>query len=76
MRKPKLSEIAFEVIEIGEDSFPDSTKLEDLEGLFKKLRFGEVVIKVIDGNVESIQVTHHYKPMISDEKLDKEEEVL
>lgn len=75
MRKPKLKEIAYEVIEIGEGNFPNSVKFQGLDKIFEKLKFGEVVIKVINGEVESIQVTHHYKPVILDEKLDKDEDL-
>lgn len=73
MRKPKLSEVVYEVVELGESSFPSSAKLQDLDRLFQKLRFGEVVIKVVDGEIEAIQVTHHYKPVIFGETLDTEE---
>ena len=73
MKKPRLSEVVYEVVELGETSFPSSAKLQDLDKLFQKLRFGEVVIKVIDGEIESIQVTHHYKPVILGETLDTEE---
>jgi len=73
MKKPKLNEVVYEVIELGESSFPSSVKLQDLDKIFEKLKFGEVVIKVINGEIESIQVTHHYKPVILDETLDTEE---
>ncbi|HOM78082.1 MAG TPA: hypothetical protein PLT50_02670 [bacterium] len=73
MKKPKLNEVVYEVIELGESSFPSSVKLQDLDRIFEKLKFGEVVIKVINGEIESIQVTHHYKPVILDETLDTEE---
>lgn len=66
MKKPKLNEVVYEVIELGESSFPSSVKLQDLDRIFEKLKFGEVVIKVINGEIESIQVTHHYKPVILD----------
>lgn len=73
MKKPKLNEVVYEVVELGESSFPSSVKLQDLDRIFEKLKFGEVVIKVINGEIESIQVTHHYKPVILDETLDTEE---
>jgi|GEM_PF-2510020 hypothetical protein len=73
MKKPKLNEVVYEVVELGESSFPSSVKLQDLDKIFEKLKFGEVVIKVINGEIESIQVTHHYKPVILDETLDTEE---
>ena len=75
MKKPKLSEIVYEVVEMGEDAFPNSTKFHGLEDIFKKLKFGEIVIKVINGEVESIQVTHHYKPIVSEEGLDRGDEI-
>ena len=75
MKKPRLSEIVYEVVEMGEENFPNSTKLQGLEDIFEKLKFGEVVIKVINGEVESIQVTHHYKPVIIDETIDTEEKM-
>lgn len=70
-----LSEIVYEVVEMGEENFPNSTKLQGLKDIFEKLKFGEVVIKVINGEVESIQVTHHYKPVIIDETIDTEEKM-
>ena len=73
MKKPKLNEVVYEVVELGESSFPSSVKLQDLDKIFEKLKFGEVVIKVINGEIESIQVTHHYKPAILDETLDTDE---
>ena len=75
MSKPKLREIVYEIVEMGEENFPNSTKLQGLEDIFEKLRFGEVVIKVINGEVEAIQVTHHYKPVIIDEAIDREEKI-
>lgn len=72
MRKPRLSEVVYEVVEFGEGNFPNTTKFQGLEEIFEKLKFGEVVIKVIGGEVESVQVTHHYKPMILEETLDTE----
>lgn len=75
MRKPKLSEIVYEIVEMGEGSFPNSTKTQGLRDIFEKLKFGEVTIKVINGEVESIQVTHHYKPTVVDETIDNEEEM-
>jgi len=75
MRKPKLSEIVYEVVEMGEGNFPNSTKFQGLRDIFEKLKFGEIIIKVINGEVEAIQVTHHYKPIVSDEGLDREEEI-
>ena len=73
IQKPKLNEVVYEVVELGEKAFPSSAKLQDLDKLFQKLRFGEVVIKVINGEIEAIQVTHHYKPAILGETLDTEE---
>lgn len=68
--KPKLTDIVHETVELGRETFPDSLGFQDIEGIYEKLRFGEVVIKVINGQVESIQVTHHYKPVISEKTLD------
>lgn len=75
MRKPQLKEVVFEVVELGESNFPNSMKLQGLEEIFEKLKFGEIVIKVINGEVEAIQVTHHYKPMILDEAIDTSDEI-
>lgn len=68
--KPTLKNIVHETVELGKESFPDSMEFSDIEGIYEKLRFGEVVIKVIGGQVESIQVTHHYKPVLSEKILD------
>lgn len=75
MRKPKLSEVVYEIVELGEGNFPNSTKFQGLEEIFEKLKFGEIIIKVIGGEVESVQVTHHYKPMVSEETLDINEKM-
>ena len=72
MRKPSLNEIVYEIVELGEGNFPNSTKFQGLEDIFEKLKFGEIVIKVINGEVEAIQVTHHYKPLIAEETIDNE----
>lgn len=74
MKKPKLNEVVCEVVELGEESFPGSVKYQSLNDLFEKLKFGEILIKVINGEIESIRVTHHYKPVIPEETLDTEEE--
>lgn len=70
MGKPKLKEVIYEVVELGKDNFPDSIEFQGLEEIFEKLKYGEIVLKVIDGEVESIQVTHHYKPMVLEETID------
>ena len=71
MKKVRLKEFASEVVELGKGTIPGSPEYESLVDIFEKLEYGEVVIKVIKGDVESISVTNHYKPVIVKDPLDK-----
>ena len=68
MQKPKLSNLLHEVIELGEENFPDSEEWVELKNVFEHLNFGEITLKIINGDIESIKVTHHYKPIVVDKK--------
>lgn len=72
MNKLRFNEFIHEVIELGEDNFPSSVEWVELKNVFEHLSYGEVLIKIIDGDIESIRVTHHYKPIV----VDKNEKVV
>lgn len=67
-RKPKIKDLLYEVVELGEESFPDSGEWVELKSVFEHLAYGEVLLKIINGEIESIRVTHHYKPIVVDKE--------
>ena len=71
MNKIELKDVVNEVREFSLKNFPATPELRALENIFEEMVFGEITIKIIDGKIESMQVTHNYKPIV-----DKENEMV
>ena len=73
MQKIKLEDVAIEVAEFGIDSFSKETvPMEDLKNVFQRVKFGEITLKIVNGEIESMQVVHNYKPI----RFDKDGEIV
>lgn len=68
-KKVKAKEAALEAVEMVKDIFPDSTPpIEEIKNIFAKVDYGEILFKIIDGEIESIQIVQNYKPIVIDKE--------
>jgi len=62
--KIQLNEATEAIVGMAEDVFNQDMPLKDLRNIFQEMNYGEIVIKVIKGKIESIHETRHYKPIV------------
>ena len=51
------------LLEMGQDEFASSGSVDSLQNILEELEFGEIVITVVHGKVETMRITHTYKPI-------------
>ncbi len=65
--KLKAKDIALEAVEMVKQEFPTSQpSLQEIKNIFSEVSFGEITFKIINGEIESIQVTKNYRPISLD----------
>ena len=63
MTKLNLNKTVAEITELAQREFQDS-KVKELRNVFEEVSYGEITIKVVDGEIEWIRVLKNYKPLI------------
>lgn len=59
--RPDLNEIPNAVVELAESEFIAPTAAEQLSNVLTQLDFGEVLLKVVKGKIQTMSITKHYK---------------
>lgn len=63
--RPDLKEVSNGIVEFAESEFEAPTAAE-LSNIVTQLDFGEVLLKVVKGKIQTMSVTKHYKIEKSD----------
>lgn len=59
--RPELKEVTNGVIEMAESEFNAPIGPEKLGRVITQLDFGEVILKVVKGKIQTMSITKHYK---------------
>jgi len=60
-KRPEIAEISNGIIEMAESEFNAPTAAEKLTKVITQLDFGEVILKIVKGKIQTMSITKHYK---------------
>lgn len=63
MEKVKLSETAEAITELAQGEFKE-VQIKELRNVFKEVSWGVIKIRVADGNIDTIEISKTYKPVV------------